>query len=501
MEETAVTGLPNSLLTKSLGAAAWGYAGSILRLLVQLSAQIVLARILGPAEYGQFAIAVILVSATVFFTDIASSALIQMALVEEQQLRFAFTCQVVAGALATLLLIVASDSIAAWLDKPGTRWVIVALAPVCLINAVSGVSLAMLRKRLDFRIIQLCQTTGYFVGYILIAIPISIWFSPTVLALVVAWIIQACLTTALLFWQSPHCIRPVLTCSESKHMLAFGRGVLLANVSNWALSNIDRIIVAKFSPVQVTGLYTTTANLLTTPLSQLLGTFQSVVFATSAQMEEEDKKKVFLVLLGLISLVAWSMYGFIVAVPDTFIVALYGSKWIGGAPYLLAFSVAFSAYATLAAVTPLLWGSGAPRREAVPQFWMAICLLVGAWIAIRESALAVAWTLAAIYVCRCIWIVGNGAALFGARLTDIVPLLFRIACFVTVLSVCCRASDQLLMDTVQQPALRLGMVCMVFVALFGAALTQRSRVFGSLLGSAMDKPIRLAASRIRHGKR
>lgn len=498
---TSLTAPPNSLLRKSLGAAAWGYMGSVIRLLVQLSAQIVLARILGPSEYGQFAIAVILVSATVFFTDIASSALVQMEQIEEDQVRFAFTCQVVAGAGATIVLIALSDSIAVWMDKPGTAWVIVALAPICLINAVSGVSLALLRKRLDFRTIQLCQTTGYFVGYILIAIPLALWFSATVLALVVAWISQAIITSALLFWQSPHNARPVLSCSKSGLMLSFGRGVLLANVSNWALSNIDRLIVARFSPVQVTGMYTTAANLLATPLNQILGTFQSVAFATSAQMEEESKKKAFLVLVGLISLVVWSMYGFVVAVPDTLIATLYGPKWAGAAPFLLAFSVAFSAYATLAAVTPLLWGSGAPKREAIPQFWMAICLLVGAWITIKESALAVAWTLAGIYICRCLWIVASGAALFKVRIADLLPILFRVACFVTVLSVCCRTTDQLLMNTIQQPALRLGLTCLVLASFFGLAMANRSWVFGSLLSSAMNGPIGLVTRRLKRDRR
>ena len=66
------------LLDKSIRAAGWGYLGSIVRLVVQILAQIVLARLLGPNDYGLFAIGVILVSLTFLFSDVASSALIQI---------------------------------------------------------------------------------------------------------------------------------------------------------------------------------------------------------------------------------------------------------------------------------------------------------------------------------------------------------------------------------------------------------------------------------------
>ena len=40
----------------------WGTAGSALRIVVQIGAQIILARLLGPDQYGVFAMAVVVLS-------------------------------------------------------------------------------------------------------------------------------------------------------------------------------------------------------------------------------------------------------------------------------------------------------------------------------------------------------------------------------------------------------------------------------------------------------
>ena len=484
------------LLDKSIRAAGWGYLGSIVRLVVQILAQIVLARLLGPNDYGLFAIGVILVSLTFLFSDVASSALIQMKTVNERQLRFALFCQLSVGLLATMVLVGLAHPLSLAMDQPRCEAVIYALAPVCFLNALGGVALAQLRRALAYGIIQFAQTAGYFVGYILVAIPLAVWFDAGVWALVSAWMVQAALTSLLYWRNAPHSLLPSFSCPESEKMIAFGVAAMVANFSNWALSNVDRLIVAKFSPLAETGLYTTSMNLLSTPLAQILGTFQSVTFSASARMEDEVDEKLFLSLLGVVSLITWSMYGFALAISGTLISALYGPKWVGAVPYMTAFCVSLAAFGTMSAITPLLWGRGAVRREALPQFWMAAVLTLVAWFAVKESSLAVAWSVATVSILRCVWMIRNGLRTFNATTGAVVSLLFRIGVFVFVLSALCFTADHILKQCISNPLSRLPFDILALLIIIAIGIIFRRRWFGNLLTDVLDPLLHAVSTRI-----
>ena len=55
------------LAGRSLTAFLWGAGGSIVKIILQFAAQVVLARLLGPTEYGLFALGVIVVGLQYIF--------------------------------------------------------------------------------------------------------------------------------------------------------------------------------------------------------------------------------------------------------------------------------------------------------------------------------------------------------------------------------------------------------------------------------------------------
>jgi O-antigen/teichoic acid export membrane protein len=396
-----------------------------MRLVIQLGSQIVLARLLGPAEYGLFAIAVMAVSLSVFASDIASSALIHAPQLDNDQIRFAFTWQILCGLFLAGGLALIAEPLAVWLKQPDVALVILVASPICFLNALGGVSLALLRRQLDYGTIQLWQTAGYFVGYVVVGIPLAAYTNAGVWALVTAWGVQSAIATFGFIWRAPHGWHPLFNCVESGALVKFGRQAMLANFSNWALSNIDRLVVARTAPIREMGLYSTMINLLSTPLAQVLGTYQSVAFSASARSGDDAARATFIIALAGGSLIVCLMFGVVLAIPDTIILALYGPKWIDAVPYTTAFAIGFIAYGTQATITPLLWGRGAVEREAVPQFVMAILLGVTAWIASEFSTLAVAWAFAGVNILRCAWIVANGAQLFEVIPADMLSVCIR----------------------------------------------------------------------------
>lgn len=442
-----------TLAQRAVKAAAWGYLGTAARLVIQLGSQIVLARLLGPAEYGLFAVAVIAVSLGVLASDIASSALIHVDELGEPQIRFAFTWQIASGLFLCGLLASISEPLAAWVRQPDLGPILLASAPVCLLNALGGVSLALLRRRLDYGTIQLWQTLGYFIGYVLVGIPLAALTPVGVWALVAAWAVQVTVTTLGYLWRAPHAWAPLLHCASGRSMIAFGLQAMLANFSNWALANVDRLIVARTASMRDTGLYSTVINLLSTPLAQILGTYQSVAFAASARSGEESARQTFLLMLSGGSLIVCLLFGIVLAIPDTLIAVMYGPKWADAEAYMTAFAIGFIAYGIQATITPLLWGKGAVEKEAIPQFFMAVTLGMTAWVAAQHSSLAVGWAFAGVNILRCVWILGNSSKAFGVSIIEILRILCHSAIPAGALSICIWLVDQVWESQVDGPLL------------------------------------------------
>lgn len=403
-----------NLMSRALHAATWGYAGTAFKLVMQLGVQIYLARLLGPGEYGLFAIGVMVVSFALFFGDVGSTALIQRQLIRDEEMRFAFTWQMIVSIMVSIMIALLAQPIAGYVHEPRVENVIRVLGVICTLNAIGGVALALLRHNLDFKTIQIAQVVGYFIGYVLLALPFAIYVEPSVNALVIAWLTQALVTSAIYLYAAPHSWRPCFTCEAGLDLVKFGAHSAIANFGTWALTNADKVVVARLFPVAQVGLYTTAANLMSTPLSQIYATFQQVAFSASAKISTEDAaSRVFASITSLVIVFAGLAYVFSFITADTLVAVLYGDKWKAAVPFIQAFSVTMFFHAVAGVVTPFLWAHGAIAKDAKIQVGMALAVGCGAFIMGSWSALAVAWWVAGVFGVRVVVLLWVGSRIFS----------------------------------------------------------------------------------------
>lgn len=402
------------LMSRALHAAAWGYAGTIFKLVMQLGVQIYLARLLGPSEYGLFAIGVMVVSFALFFGDVGSTALIQRQLIRDEEIRFAFTWQMIVSIMVSVMIALLAEPIASYVHEPRAENVIRVLGVICTLNAIGGVALALLRHNLDFKSIQIAQVVGYFVGYVLLALPFAIFVEPSVNALVVAWLTQVFVTSVIYLYRVPHSWRPRFTCDAGLDLVKFGAHSAIANFGTWALTNADKIVVARLFPVAQVGIYTSAANLMSTPLSQIYATFQQVAFSASAKISTEDAaSRVFASITSLVIVFSGLGYVFSLTTADTLVAVLYGYKWKAAVPFIQAFSVTMFFHAVSGVVTPFLWAHGAIGKDAKIQAGMALAVAGGAFVMGHWSALAVAWWVAVVFGLRVVVLLWVGSRVFS----------------------------------------------------------------------------------------
>src|SRR5436190_24205855 len=109
---------PAGLALRSIRAALWGASGSTLQLALQFGIQVVLARLLGPEQYGLFAMAAIVISLGGFFTFGMASGLIQKRTVTDQDVRFVNFWQLFVGAVVAMAVFLLAETAAGFFQDP-----------------------------------------------------------------------------------------------------------------------------------------------------------------------------------------------------------------------------------------------------------------------------------------------------------------------------------------------------------------------------------------------
>lgn len=401
---------PSQLLTRSTQALKWNYAGVLVRVACQFAIGVVLARMLGPTPFGVVAIAWLLIGACNLFADFGlAAALIQKPHVAAQDVRFVFTCQVALGAFLTILGVILADWIAAYFELPDAAAPLRAMFALFLIQSIGQTSAALLRRSLDFRYLQQISIGSYLLGYLAIGIPGAVagW---GVWALVAANLAQASVSTigllvrarAPLGWASR---------ASSDGMFRFGGKVVAANLSSWAISNLDSLAVGRMLGVEALGLYNRAMTLVSSPMGAFVSGLQGVLFAacSRAQHQPHNVRRAYLGATTAVALVCLPLFFSVAAVADTVIVGLYGKSWEAAAAPLVPLAMAMPLVALLAVAGPVLMSMDRVSAELRAQAIVLVVLLPLLYFAARHSIMAIGWAMLAVYVLR--WILLTRAVL------------------------------------------------------------------------------------------
>jgi lipopolysaccharide exporter len=406
------------LRKRAARAVAWGYGGSLARMLVQIGAQAVLARLLGPQEFGVFAALMLLIGVSVLAADLVSAPVIQMPTLDAAALRFACAVQWLGSGVVALLSLACLPLFQqAFPQAVGLGWSLVLVAVGIFITGWGGVSLSLLRRELRYREIQLAQLAGYVIGYVVVAVPLALAGHHTHHVLVVAWLVQSTVSTALQYAWARHPLAAGFRFDGWRRFLRYGAEVSLGNVANWLSTSVDRLLVARHAaPVDI-GYYNTMLNLMSTPVNQLSSSLSTVAFSVSARADAASLRRGTVIYLHASTLLFGVLYGVFASAPDLWVRLIYGPRWLEGAVFLTPFCVAAASFGLSAAANAVLTSGGSAGSSAVSQ--VATAALVGIVVAslLQLSVVWAAWGVAAVYLGRAAllaWLslrrVGEGAA-------------------------------------------------------------------------------------------
>ncbi len=136
-----------------------------------LAGGVVLARVLGPAAFGLFAMATVAVSVLAFLNDIGlGTALIrQPGEIRERQLDAVFTFQLALVSILAVALFLGAPGVARAYRAPELTWLLRALTGLLVLRSLRIVPVTIAERRLDYGPIALAEFAGQ-VAYWLVAV-------------------------------------------------------------------------------------------------------------------------------------------------------------------------------------------------------------------------------------------------------------------------------------------------------------------------------------------
>ena len=361
-----------------VAAVKWSALSTAARFMLQLMAQVVLARTLGPEIFGIFAIGLVVLTFAAFFSGFGFSwSLLQRTELQAEDIRFAWTWQLIVGVLTMVAVYLSAPAIASYFRDGRVENVVQWLSLGCLLTAATAPATYLLQRDLNFRAVGMIQVGSYAVGYVAIGMPMAIFGFGTA-SLITAWLVQAAVQLIASYAVKPHPLRPLFWYPGASSAVGTGRTVFITNVVNWILNNLDRILIGRLLNAHALGLYNMAYNLATMPNSLLLGALQPAFLAAGARLQDQPERlgKAYLQMMATVFVLVVPAFVFLCLVSSDLVRLFYGPKWADAAWVLGALFISMPAYVIWGLSTPVLWNTGRKHYEFALQLPL---VLAGAW--------------------------------------------------------------------------------------------------------------------------
>lgn len=246
-------GASEQLRAAAIEGVRWSSIARPATEVVLLAAMIALARLIAPAEFGRYAIALIAQElAAVIAAEGVGAALVQRAECRREHLQAGMTLSIAIGAGLTLVVVLLADVAVSPIFGARTADFVSLMAPLCLISGLGTVSVAILRRNMRFRRlseIELLSAIGR------VAVSVGLAFSGFGGAsLVLGSLAGGAIITAVAWGSAPPPL-PRLRVRESRELLRYGVPASLAGVSWVGFRNSDYAIVGARLGAAAAGLY------------------------------------------------------------------------------------------------------------------------------------------------------------------------------------------------------------------------------------------------------
>lgn len=360
----------SALFSRAMSAGFWASALRLTVRVMMLVRTIILARLLAPEDFGLMAVATISILFVEGITDSGvDAALIQKKEGVERYLNTAWTMQIVRSTLTAAVVAGGAPYIASFFGAPEAETIIRVLAIGIVIKGFTNIGVVRFRKDLRFDrqfALDMAGRGTEFVVSIAIAV---VWHSVWALVFgVLAGVVVRFVTSYVI---DPYRPRLAWTWDYVKNLFGFGKWILVTNVTSFAVSNVDDILVGRYLGVTSLGYYRMAYNLSQAVAAEIMVVTSEVAYPTYAKLQDsiERLRSAYMGTLHFVSFLGFPIAVGTIVIAPYLVPALLGAKWIPIIGSLQLLSVAGLAKGLGGTISPLFTSQGRP--SVPPRFGMA----------------------------------------------------------------------------------------------------------------------------------
>ncbi|MDD2580650.1 MAG: lipopolysaccharide biosynthesis protein [Desulfuromonadaceae bacterium] len=295
----------DSLRSKTLKNIGYNTISKFFSMAVQAVANIILTRILLPADYGILGLAYVFIAFINQFNDFGiSGAVTRRLTLSDDQLYTGFTMKFLLGLALFLITFVGAPIAGLFFDNPVIVNVVRVSSLQFLINFFQFIPSVLLTRELNFKAISSINMISS-IATSLIAITLaysgfSFW------SLVIANLFTMVCSVTLMNIIKPIKIRFCLDSSVAMEYFRFGGNLFLTGLVAFAILNVNSFVVGAVNGATSLGYYNLAASWGSMVFTVILGVVMSVLNPTFARFQDNlpKMKNVFLQGLGYVTVVS-----------------------------------------------------------------------------------------------------------------------------------------------------------------------------------------------------
>lgn len=353
--------------------AIWMVLFKLVERSLGLISTLILARLLGPADFGIVAMAVSFIAMaellTAFGFDIA---IIQTPDATESHYHTAWTCNVLLNLSVTLLMLALALPIAHFYGKPEVAWVVCALAFGPLIAGAENIGVVAFRKELDFRREFRFQVSRKLIGF-MVVVPLALWLR-SYWALVAGMLVSKSAGTVMSYLMHP--FRPHFELSRFRELFRFSRWLLFNSLVGFLKERCSDFFVGRLYGPASLGAYNVAYELAHLPTTEIGAPINRALLPGFAKMSTaEEVSAAYAGAVGVLAILALPAAAIIFSVAHFLVPVLLGPKWLSAVPLMqiLAFNGALMLFHS--SISAVLMGRGFPFRVGVANASYVVVLV------------------------------------------------------------------------------------------------------------------------------
>src|SRR5680860_335729 len=307
----------------------WSGLSMVALVLLQLTYQAVVSRLLSPATFGLMAVATLSTQFGKTFADMGlGQALIQKAEITEEDVRAVFTSSLLMGLVFFTALWFGAPLLADAVNAREAVPLIRAMGLVLVLTTCGIASQSLLFRELRFREQAVREIASFVIGFLLIGIG-SALAGAGVWSLVAARVSGTFFATVLGYAAVRHSLRPLLAWRRLRPLYSFGGRTSASSLAGYFSQNLDTMAVSRYTGAAVLGQYSKAYMVTSYPSQLMVRSMARVLFPgfSKLQHDRDRLKLVYVESYSIAVVMMLAVCAFMGAASQELVLVLLGPQW------------------------------------------------------------------------------------------------------------------------------------------------------------------------------